>query len=365
VAGELLQAGGFPASQDADITDRDDGDYWTWSHDELRAALGEADYARAVDMLGIDDAGTTMHLDDSRHVVYRARDLDPAIRQKLKAVRDQRPRPYVDESLYTGWVALVASGFIAAARYTAHPRALDHARRALDRIWREGFDERLGVTHRMGDRDAGEYAEDHAFLAQALLDLFEVTQDPADLQRAEKVARIALRRFQDPSGALRDRPRDADAAADPLSEPHYPIADAPTPSANGVMALVLLRLGWHDEAGKILQAFASSADRLNTSAATYVRAVAWLSSPASTVVVVNESPADDALFATALRTYRPRTVLRRFIAGSVATDELPPELRAMISSDAPRAYLCAGRSCAAPVRDDAALAQLLREFKGG
>ena len=364
IAGELLQAGGFPASQDADITDTDDGDYWTWTHDELREALGDEDYERAVKMLGINDPGTAMHLDESRHVVYRAGDVDEAIRQKLKAVRDRRPRPYVDESLYTGWVALVASGFIAAARYTAHPRALGHAQRALDRIWREGFDESLGVTHRLGDREAGEYVEDHVFFAQALLDLFEVTQDPNDLARAEQVTRIALRRFQEPSGALRDRPRDAAVTADPLSEPHFPIADAPTPSANGTMALVLLRLGWRAEAQKILEAFAASAERLNTSAATYVRAAAWFTAPASTVVVVNQSADDVALWDTALRTYRPRTILRRFVAGSVVTEELPPELRAMVSSDAPRAYVCAGHSCAAPVSDDKSLARLLREFRG-
>jgi uncharacterized protein len=365
IAGELLQAGGFPASQDADITDTDDGDYWTWTHDELRQALGEADYQRAVAMLGVDDAGTSMHLDPNRHVIYRAQDIEPAMRARLKAVRDQRPRPYVDESLYSGWVALVASGFIAAARFTAHPRALAHAQRALDRLWREGFDESLGITHRIGDRDAGEYSEDHAFFAQALLDLFEVTQDPAALERAETVVRVALRRFQDPSGALRDRPREASASAELLSEPHYPIADAPTPSANGVMALVLLRLGWYDEAAKVLKAFAASAERLNTSAATYMRAVAWHSEPASTVVVVTKPDGDDALWSTALRTYRPRTILRRFVAGNVVTDELPPELRAMVSSEAPRAYVCAGRSCAAPVSDEASLKRLLIEFKGG
>jgi uncharacterized protein YyaL (SSP411 family) len=207
--------------------------------------------------------------------------------------------------------------------------------------------------------------EDHAFVAQALLDLFEVTQDPADLQRAEKIVRVALRRFQDASGALRDRPHDASATADPLADPHYPIADAPTPSANGTMALVLLRLGWHDEAEKILKAFAASAERLNTSAATYVRAVAWATGVVTTAVVVNKSADDVALWNTTLRTYRPRTVVRRFIAGNVVTEQLPPELRAMVTSEAPRAYVCAGRTCAAPVNDDDALRQLLREFKGG
>jgi uncharacterized protein YyaL (SSP411 family) len=254
---------------------------------------------------------------------------------------------------------------VAAARYAGHPRALAHAQRALDRIWTEGFDEQLGVAHRLSDRESGEYAEDHAFVAQALLDIHEVTQDPAALERAQQVVDVALRRFRDSSGALRDRPHDALSAAQILNEAHYPIADAPTPSANGTMALVLLRLGRQQEAEQLLNAFAASAQRLNTAAATYMRAVMWATSPVSTLVVINHSAADLALWQTALRTYRPRTLVRRFLTNEVPTAELPPELSAMISKEAPRAYLCAGRSCAAPVPDSYALQKLMREFRGG
>lgn len=364
IAGELLRVGGFPASQDADITDLDDGDYWTWTHEELRAVLSDDEYERAVAGFGLSDPGTAMHLDPNRHVLYRAQDMAAGIRAKLKAARDQRPRPYVDESVYSGWTALVASGFIAAARYTQHPRALAHAQRALDRLWQEGFDQQAGLTHRLGDRQAGEYVEDHAFFAQALLDFFEATQDAAYLERAQQVARMALQRFQDANAALRDRPRDAPVDAQPLGDPHYPIADSPTPSANGTMALVLLRLGWHDEAARIVNAFAASAERLNTAAATYMRAVSWLTAPVSTVVVVSRDPSDVDLWHAALRTYRPRTLARRFLAGAVPLDALPPELRAMVSSEAPRAYLCAGSVCAAPVSEADALRELLAEFRG-
>jgi uncharacterized protein YyaL (SSP411 family) len=130
------------------------------------------------------------------------------------------------------------------------------------------------------------------------------------------------------------------------------------------MALVLLRLGRHEEAARILRAFAASAERLNTAAATYMRAVSWATAPVSTLVVVSRASSDVELWHTALHTYRPRTLLRRFMAGAVQTDALPPELGAMISSDAPRAYLCAGHVCAAPVSDPAALRTLMQEFRG-
>ena len=364
IAGRLLQLGGFPASQDADITDQDDGDYWTWTREELKAELGEEDGARAIKMFGIEDPGTAMHLDPNRHVLFRAGEPDPQIKAKLKAARDKRPAPYIDESLYSGWVALVASGFIAAARYTGHARALEHAQRALDRLWREGFDEKVGLTHRIGDRAAGEYLEDHAFMAQALLDLYEVTQDPVHFERAQKIVDVAIRRFQDDAGALRDRPRDAAAVADSLNEPHYPIADAPTPSGNGTFALVMLRMGRRDEADRILNAFGASAERLNTAAATYMRAVSWSTSAESTLVVGTQEAGDHPLWNAALQTYRPRTVVHRFAGGAVKKESLPEELQAMVTGDAPRAYLCAGHTCAAPVSDAAALTELMKQFRG-
>jgi uncharacterized protein YyaL (SSP411 family) len=57
-------------------------------------------------------------------------------------------------------------------------------------------------------------------------------------------------------------------------------------------------------------------------------------------------------------------VLRRFAPGRVDADAVPPELRAMLTGAAPRAYVCAGQSCAAPVAEPDALRALLREFKG-
>ena len=138
------------------------------------------------------------------------------------------------------------------------------------------------------------------------------------------------------------------------------------------MALNLVRLhaltheaAYRDQAEAVLGAFAGSAARLTTSAATYMRAVDWFSGAVTSVVVVGSGePDNDALLRAALAYYRPRTVIRYFTAGKVSTDELPPELRAMVTSVAPRAYVCAGQTCAAPVSDAEVLRELLGSFKG-
>ena len=283
-------------------------------------------------------------------------------------MRDGRPRPFVDETVYTGWSALVASGFLAAARHLDVPHAAADAVRALERVWKSAFDTQHGLTHRLGDRKAGEYLDDHAHFAQALLDAFEYTQDHVYLKQALQVAEYVERHFLDErTGAYRDRPLRAGADTRALAQASISIADAPVPSGNGVMALVLLRLAALNEAGahrqqgeRLLRAFAASAPRMGSAAATYVRALSWATQPVSTVVVVGSgSAAGDPLFRTALRMYRPRTIVRWLQAGTEAPPGLPAELRAMMTATAPRAYLCVGRACLAPMSEPGELAAAL------
>jgi uncharacterized protein YyaL (SSP411 family) len=391
VAPDLVAEGGFPASQDADFGFDNDGDYWTWTIDELRGALADDDdFELARIAFGLDDDGGRMHIDRSRHVLFRALDdaaiasrlgieageansrLD-SVREHLKAVRDERPAPYVDMTLYSGWVALVAAGHLRAGRYLGREAAGAAGLRALDRIWRDAFGGDSGVRHRAGDAESAVVLEDQAYLLDASLDAFEFTQDMRWLDRAASLVPVLERRFREGStGALRDRPP-GDAATRSLEEPLYPITDSPTPSGNGAAALALMRLsalGGNEAAAAlgtgILRAFAGVSPRLLAAGPTYAKAVAWAVSPVTTVVVVDdvESPADSALFRAALRSYRPRTVTRFFRPDAVGDAPLPDAMRAMVEGVHPRGYVCAGRTCAAPVADAVAFGSLLRTFHG-
>ena len=388
VAPGLAAAGGFPASQDADVGD-DDGDYWTWTIAELKDALREDRLVQAARLhFGFDDPGAAVHSDPSRHVLFVAADAAAVaarlgadagettrtleeVYTRLKRARDARPRPFVDETLFAGWIALVASGYLAAARHCRRQDAAAASLAALERIWSDGFVDGRGIIHRLGDPDSGELLEDQALAAAAFVDAFELTQDAVHLGRAGTLMRLTLDRFRHDSGGLLDRPAGGDAAGT-LTQPHLPIADAPVPAGNAVAALTLLRLAaltddrsLHDDALRILRAFAGSAPRMASGAATYMKAVAWATAPLTTIVVVDDAPAAESeLFRAALRRYRPRTVLRWFHPDAIAPAALPEPLRAMVGGAAPRAYVCAGTTCAAPVEDAAALDALLREFRG-
>ena len=388
VAPELHQAGGFPASQDADIGPDDDGDYWTWTEAEVRDAVGEPDADLAIRAFGLRDHGGAMHLDPERHVLFRAEpakslatalavpveDVERRIAESERAMieaRRSRPRPFVDETLYAGWVALVASGHLAAARYLDMRDAGETALRALERVWAEAWREDQGLAHRLGDTASPLFhLSDQAHCAGAMVDAFEWTQDPLWLERARRVVDVMDRRFRDETGAYRDTPADGRAEVDVLAEGRVDITDSPEPSPNAVAALTLFRMAalahepGHAERGRdVLRAFAGTAPRFAPNAATWFRALRWATRPVTTVAVVEEESAGPLLRA-ALGTYRPETVVLRLEPGAVEGASLPEALSAMVTGDAPRAYVCAGRTCAAPVSDPAAVAELLRGFRG-
>ncbi|MFO7894618.1 MAG: thioredoxin domain-containing protein [Longimicrobiales bacterium] len=388
VAPELIDAGGFPASQDADIGFDDDGDYWTWTESEVRQAVEDNAAAdAAVLRWGLRDSNSAMHLDPSRHVLFEAMSVDEVahalehpeaevadrleeVRAELKTVRDERPRPYVDTTLFTGWVALVAAGHIAVERFAGVEGAASSGIRALDRVWDEGWTEGRGVVHRLGDDDGVPQLADQAYVAAAAVDAFEWTQEERWLERARALIGVIRERYVHPSGGLTDRPGDAEAEVSVLEVGRLEITDSPEPSPTAVVARTMARIAAldHDHelrtaAADLLRVYAASAPHFAPNAATYFQALRWVVRPVTTVVVV-EDPADTpGLTVAALESYRPGTVVRRYTPGEVDAEELPEAVAAMLTGDAPRAYVCVGTSCAPPVSESEALQELLGSFE--
>jgi len=140
------------------------------------------------------------------------------------------------------------------------------------------------------------------------------------------------------------------AGAAYLATPAKPIQDAPTPSANGVAALVLARAAaitddpeWRRLLDRQLATFAGAAAQLSLYGATLLRAVDWALNPVTRIEVAGprgEGPAC-AMHLLALQTYRPRKVVIRKTA------------------ERPAATVCVGTTCSLPVAIAAELRTLL------
>src|SRR6266446_1520066 len=147
--------GGFYASQDADYSMDDDGDYFTWTLEETKAVLTEDEAAVATLYYDINEVGD-MHHNPAKNVLYirnsveeigrrlnipeeRARTLLATAKKKMYAARLLRPTPYVDKTMYVGWNAMCVSAYLEAAKVLDLAEARHFALRSLDRLLSEGW----------------------------------------------------------------------------------------------------------------------------------------------------------------------------------------------------------------------------------
>ncbi len=283
-------AGAFYTAFDAEV-DSQEGLNYLWKLDEVVQILGHDDaelFARAYGLEQGPNFADPHHSDGGpdKNIVYIADvnlvDRDEALlapmRQKLKAVRDQRKQPLLDTKILTSWNALMiralahGGAVLKEARYTAA------AKKAADFLLTEHRtpDGGLYRSSRDGVKKYAGMLDDYAFLAQALQTL--------DGEPGSDVVSIMQSRFADPAdGAFYF----TESTANDLIVRQKIGSDSPLPSGNGVAVQVLLALGQIDAAKKVLVAFAQQLDAhgagmsaLVQAAATYIQQVGPIEVPA-------------------------------------------------------------------------------------
>jgi uncharacterized protein YyaL (SSP411 family) len=390
------QAGGFYASQDADVSLDDDGDYFTWTLDEVRAVLSPEE-SRIIELYYDVETHGEMHHNPAKNVLWIARefveiarnlgkDEDQVVRIKLDAetkmmkARRERPAPFVDKTMYVSWNAMFVSAYLEASRIIGtHWIAQDchsFALKTLDRMLNEVWSESRGFGHRIGGPALEGSLDDQVFSVLALLDAYETALDPRYFIAAQKTMDLAIARYGDAEGGgFFDRPSDA-APMGGLDVRRKPFQDSPTPSANSVAAIALVRMHaftgddrYHAFAKKTLEAFAGIAPQYGLFAATYGLAATLFAHHPLQVVITGDSndPAAQALEAAAHRVYRfGKSVLRvtpetpqLHLAG--ALKETLPHLPV----NKPLAIVCSGNTCLPPTSDPKQLTALLENGATG
>jgi len=384
------ERGGFFASQDADINLEDDGDYFTWTVEETRAALTEEESKVAELHYDIGEVGE-MHHNQRKNVLHeRASIEDIAVRmgtppdrvqtildsakKKMYAARLQRPAPYVDKTVYVSWNALCISAYLDAARVLGLEPARRFALRSLDRILAEAWDNEKGLRHVIAysedhvaqpssavrvesqespkSRAVPGLLDDYAFTALACLDAYETTAVLTYFYFAQKIADAMLERFFDAtSGGFLDAPVGTTApghVAQPPSAAGFspespvlgalgarrkPFQDSPTPAGNPAAAIALLRLfGYTNDsryqvkAEETLEVFAGLAEQYGMFAGTYGIAGIYFSTPHIKVVVVGSDALAERLYAEALAAFALNKAVLRLGDSEAAPQNLPPAL---------------------------------------
>jgi uncharacterized protein len=386
--------GGFYASQDADQTLDDDGDYFTWTPAEVRAALS-GEESRAAELYYDVNPRGEMHHNPEKNVLWvasgiaefaakmkldeaNARILIARAKGKLLAARRERhPTPAIDTTIYVGWNGMFVSAYLEAARVLGRKDCREFALKTLDRLVAEAWDESKGFLHRVGGPRLEGTLDDQIFAAAALLDAYEPTLERKYFEKAERTVRLAVERFGDPEGGgFFDRAKDA-APMGGLEVRRKPIQDSPTPAANSVAVIVLDRLYaftgeklYRDWAEKTLEAFVGLIPQYGLFAATYGLAALLHSRHPIQAVVLGSAgdPKAAALEQAANEIYRFGKAVLRVTPGRLASASLAPALNETLphlDAAKPQALVCIETTCHPPVTNPDKLKALLTEIDSG
>ncbi len=397
------ERGGFYASQDADISMEDDGDYFTWTLDETRAVLTEEEAQVAALHYDINEVGE-MHHNPAKNVLFvrapleeiarrmnlapeRVRELLESAKKKMYAARLQRPTPYVDKTVYVGWNSLCVSAYLEAAKVLNLAQARRFALRSLDRVlaeaWKidsgnkEAADEGSRATQgrllhlvaysdpKAEHRAVSGLLDDYAFTALACLDAYEATADLSYFKFARAITDAMIARFYDQTsgGFFDSEPIGEGKSLGVLATRRKPLQDSPTPAGNPMAAIALARMhhytgdaGYQDKAELTLETFAGAAEQFGIFAATYgIAVVHLLESPVQVVVIAGEDDRARELYAAAVAPFAFNKSTLQLSASQAVAENLPPVLGSTIphlpglGSGKSFAVLCSGSACQPPV----------------
>jgi uncharacterized protein YyaL (SSP411 family) len=340
--------GGLFSAEDAD-SEGEEGRFYLWSKEEVSRLLGPELGPLAVEWYGVSEQGNF----EGRNILHRAVKGDlfrsPEIeqaRQLLFAEREKRVHPGLDDKVLTEWNAMACSVLAEAAAVTGSP-AYTKAAEDVASLLLRAREENNGRTPRLvgGKRPLDGVAGDVAWLAEALVRLFELTGRPSYLRVAEEVADELVANFLDEKGNVFTTRQDGERLIVRPGERH----DGVIPSAGSVGAVALSRLGtllgsskWLERARQMVSACSEELERAPVAVPELLLAAEVLSAP---VEVVTIGAATQFLVALRWR-FAPRAVYCWPAPG-----EETAGLALLAGRDEEAVYICRAGACRLPARD--------------
>jgi hypothetical protein len=294
------------------------------------------------------------------------------VRSLLLQERSKRIAPGIDDKILTSWNALMLKAFAEAGAVFENPQwiavAEKNARLLFDQL-RDG-ENRLLHTWKATGSTTGDarilgYLDDHAYLIDSLLTLYESTFDYTYIDEAQTLANQMIERFWDPDwevfydttlehSKLLVRPRD--------------VLDNAVPSGGSIAAMALLRLSiftgnseYSEKAEASMRALIPHMEQAPSAVTSWLSAVDFLRSTVQEVVLIGaqSDPVITEMKRELLKNFTPNTV----IAGASEEPgeaENSPLLQGRVQVDGKgTAYVCENYACKLPVTTVAGLVEQL------
>ncbi len=231
--------GGFYSATDAD-SEGEEGRFFVWTPEQIVQALGEQTAPSIMELYGVSEIGNF----DGHNILHLPEGLTPISTWKnislqqfvsdvddanstLLQVREKRVHPLRDDKIVTAWNGMMISTLAIAGEVLKEPRYVDAAIRCAKFLLEQNVvqDNTLFRVHLLGKSSIPAAQEDYAYLAQALLTLYDVTGQSYWLERAGSVTKKMIADFWDKDtggffmnrskGRLMARPKDSHDGAIP------------------------------------------------------------------------------------------------------------------------------------------------------
>lgn len=377
--------GGFYSAEDAD-SEGVEGRFYVWQKKEIIELLGEKRGQRYVQIFQVAAIGNfsaevpgeppgenILHLkkplstwaeqfDVSLDQLHKELEED---RKILFQARETRTHPFRDDKVLTAWNGMMISSLALGGRILKQPEYLQAAETAADFILTKMHDDSGNLLRRwrQGDAAIPAFADDYAFLAQGLLDLYRSTFKPERLEQAVTLAEQLHIQFSDSQGRIYDTPADNE-----LPMRTSELYDGATASAGSVTLNVYAQLFhltgqtyWQDRAQKLLKTATAEVSRYPAGYTQLLLGASLLLEPGRELVIVGEPEATDtqALLQTVSNTPNLSVLLRPANHPETIDQLVPFAVNMRPLGGQATAYLCQNFSCQKPVTEPEKLVELL------
>lgn len=204
-----LTEGGFYSATDADSEGRE-GTFFIWTVAELKEVLDSAELNFACSLFGVSEFGNfegsnILNLSKPLTMSSAEAEVDDfyayldGILGKLYEAREQRIHPLRDDKLIVAWSAAMITTLTKAAYAFDREDWLEAAERAAKFIWHQNVTEtgQLKRIYLDGTVSIAGQLEDYANFIEALLSLFDVSNNINYLSQAAQLMEMTLSEFWD------------------------------------------------------------------------------------------------------------------------------------------------------------------------
>ncbi len=362
--------GGLYTSLDAD-SEGEEGAYYLWTEKEFLKTLGMKarpfkDYFHVVPQGNWDyyEDQNVLFVKEEPAVIaqrhgYTEAEFEfmiPVAKQLLRGKRSKREMPHRDEKILTAWNALMISGYAEAYRSFGDDSlltaALDIAGFLMSNMKRE--DGGLYRSWFEGEARIHAFADDYAYLIEALVDLYQVTFDERWLNEAQQLMAYVQSHFADA-----ESPYFFYSEAPLLGSRTKEIDDHVTPGTNASLARGLFLLGTYyfqesylDQALEMLTNLQPQIRSQGASYAHWARLSLWLAQPPYEVAIIGSD------WKEAATGWWQRYDSNVLLLGGAEEGNLPLLERKRVEGKTV-IYVCQDRICQLPVEENAAAFEMV------